>query len=61
MVVNPPETQHPQFAVRGTEAVDVSRAPLSRQLAEVSYLFFIEVLIGLLFRGMKFEEAKKDF
>ena len=61
VVVNPPETQHPQFAVRGTEAVDVSRAPLSRQLAEVSYLFFIEVLIGLLFRGMKFEEAKKDF
>jgi len=34
VVVNPPETQHPQFAVRGTEAVDVSRAPLSRQLAE---------------------------
>ena len=32
MVVNPPE---PQFAVRGTEAVDVTRAPLSRQLAEV--------------------------
>jgi len=31
MVVNPPE---PQFAVRGTEAVDVTRAPLSRQLAE---------------------------
>eukprot|EP00092_Neocalanus_flemingeri_P014006 GFUD01015108.1.p1 GENE.GFUD01015108.1~~GFUD01015108.1.p1 ORF type:complete len:974 (+),score=215.91 GFUD01015108.1:67-2922(+) len=31
MVVNPPE---PQYAVRGTEAVDVTRAPLSRQLAQ---------------------------
>ena len=34
VVVKPPETQ-PQYAVRGTEAVDVTRAPLSRQLAEV--------------------------
>ena len=33
VVVQPPETQ---YAVRGTEAVDVTRAPLSRQLAEVS-------------------------
>jgi len=32
VVVNNPD--HPQFAVRGTEAVDVTRAPLSRQLAE---------------------------
>ena len=32
VVVNPPETQ---YSVRGTEAVDVTRAPLSRQLAEV--------------------------
>ena len=32
MVVNQPE---PQYAVRGTEAVDVTRAPLSRQLAQV--------------------------
>merc|ERR1711892_1446031 len=31
MVVNQPE---PQYAVRGTEAVDVTRAPLSRQLAQ---------------------------
>merc|ERR1719312_1130721 len=31
MVVNQPE---PTYAVRGTEAVDVTRAPLSRQLAE---------------------------
>jgi len=31
VVVKPPETQ---YAVRGTEAVDVTRAPLSRQLAE---------------------------
>ena len=35
VVVKPPETQ---YAVRGTEAVDVTRAPLSRQLAEVSRL-----------------------
>ena len=35
VVVKPPETQ---YAVRGTEAVDVTRAPLSRQLAEVSLL-----------------------
>ena len=33
VVVKHPE---PQFSVRGTEAVDVTRAPLSRQLAEVS-------------------------
>ena len=32
VVVKHPE---PQFSVRGTEAVDVTRAPLSRQLAEV--------------------------
>ena len=37
VVVNNPD--HPQFAVRGTEAVDVTRAPLSRQLAEVSRQF----------------------
>ena len=32
VVVNPPETQ---YSARGTEAVDVTRAPLTRQLAEV--------------------------
>merc|ERR1711971_375413 len=32
VVSQPPGT--PQYSVRGTEAVDVTRAPLSRQLAE---------------------------
>lgn len=35
MVVNPPlQPTIPQYAVKGTEAVDVTRAPLSKQLAQ---------------------------
>ena len=37
MVVSQPPGA-PQYSVKGTEAVDVTRAPLSRQLAQVSYL-----------------------
>ena len=33
VVSQPPGT--PQYSVKGTEAVDVTRAPLSRQLAQV--------------------------
>ena len=43
VVVKPPETL-PQYTVRGTEAVDVTRAPLSRQLAEVSRNTLADVL-----------------
>ena len=38
MVVSQPPGA-PQYSVKGTEAVDVTRAPLSRQLAQVSYLW----------------------
>ena len=59
MVVSQPSA--PQYSVKGTEAVDVTRAPLSRQLAQVSGGFFLEVYLPDPQRcGAKLQDAADD-
>ena len=67
VVVKHPE---PQFSARGTEAVDVTRAPLSRHLAEVSIILRVSVkcedqisgfnFVCLQRCGAKMQEAADD-